>query len=99
MIMIFVLSKLDIFVREPYHFSMSHERVGNRIREVRKRLGWTQAQLAERVGIARVSIVAIEKGHFLPTIETSLRLSQALGVPIEELFWLKETSRKDHDQA
>ncbi len=82
-------------VAKEYTFSMSHERVGNRIREVRKRLGWTQAQLAERVGISRVSIVAIERGHFLPTIETSLRISRALGVSVEELFWLKEEKKDD----
>lgn len=53
----------------------------------------TQAELAEAVGIARVSIVAIENGRFLPTIETALLISQALQVSVEELFWLKENHR------
>lgn len=53
-------------------------------------LGMTQAQLAERVGVARVSIVSIESGRFIPTIETALRISKALGVPIEQIFWLKD---------
>lgn len=69
---------------------MSHERVGNRIRELRTRIGMTQAQLAETVGVARVSIVAIENGRFLPTIETALLVSKALDVPLERIFWLKE---------
>ena len=69
---------------------MIHERVGNNVREIRTKLGLTQAQLAEMVGIARVSIIAIENGRFLPTIETALHISKALGVPLERIFWLKD---------
>jgi putative transcriptional regulator len=69
---------------------MIHDRVGNHIKELRTNLGITQAQLAELVGVARVSIIAIENGRFLPTIETALHISQALGVPIERIFWLKD---------
>lgn len=69
---------------------MTHERVGNRIKEIRSNQGMTQAKLAELVGVARVSIVAIENGRFLPTIETALSISKALSIPIEQLFWLKE---------
>jgi len=69
---------------------MDHEKVGNNIKELRTNLGLTQAQLAELVGVARVSIVAIENGRFLPTIETALCISKALSVPIERIFWLKE---------
>ena len=69
---------------------MIHDRVGNHIKELRANLGITQAQLAELVGVARVSIIAIENGRFLPTIETALHISQALGVPIERIFWLKD---------
>jgi len=68
---------------------MTHKSVGNKIKELRTNLGITQAQLAELVGVARVSIISIEKGHFIPTIETALRISKALGVPIEQIFWLK----------
>ena len=71
---------------------MIHERVGNNIKELRTNLGLTQAQLAELVGVARVSILAIENGRFLPTIETALRINKALGVPLERIFWLKEES-------
>ena len=67
-----------------------HQRVGNNLRELRKSLGWTQAQLAESVGVARVSIIAIENGRYLPTIETALHISEALGVPVERIFWLKD---------
>lgn len=69
---------------------MAHDRVINRLRELRNIAGMTQAQLAERVGVARVSIVAIENGRFLPTIETALLIGKALNIPVEEIFRLKE---------
>jgi putative transcriptional regulator len=64
--------------------------IDNRVREFRTELGMTQDQLAERVGVARQSIISIEKGYFLPSIETALRLSAALNVPVERLFWIKD---------
>ncbi|HEX6032965.1 MAG TPA: helix-turn-helix transcriptional regulator [Anaerolineales bacterium] len=72
---------------------MAHDRVENRLREIRTSRGMTQAELAEAVGVARVSIVAIETGRFLPTIETALLISSALKVPVEDIFWLKEDHR------
>jgi DNA-binding XRE family transcriptional regulator len=69
---------------------MTHRRVGNSIKELRTKLGLTQAQLAELVGVARVSIVAIENGRFLPTIETALHIGKVLDVSLERIFWLKE---------
>ena len=72
---------------------MAHKTVGNKIKELRSGLGMTQAQLAERVGVARVSIVAIETGRYIPTIETALRISKALGVAVDQVFWLKDDSK------
>ena len=69
---------------------MTHKNVGNKIKELRASLGMTQAQLAELVGVARVSVVSIETGRFIPTIETALRISKALSVPIDQIFWLKD---------
>jgi putative transcriptional regulator len=74
---------------------MSHRTVANRVKELRTDLDLTQADLADQVGIARVSILAIEKGRFIPTIETALRISQALGAAVEDIFWLKDESNED----
>ncbi len=68
---------------------MQHDKVNNKVKDLRTNMGLTQAQLAEKVGVARVSIVAIESGRFLPTIETALQVSKALDSPIEKIFWLK----------
>jgi len=74
---------------------MTNKNVANRVRELRTGLGLTQAELADMVGIARVSILSIEKGHFIPTIETALRISQALGAAVEEIFTLKGEKNED----
>jgi len=69
---------------------MANNIIKNRVREIRANSGLTQEQLADLVGVARQSIISIEKGHFLPTIETALRISAALRVPVEHLFWIEE---------
>jgi putative transcriptional regulator len=71
---------------------MGHPRIGNHLRRLREERGLTQEQLADLVGLSRQSIISIERGRFIPSIETALRLSLALNVPIEELFWLKDQS-------
>ena len=63
----------------------------NRLRELRRQQGLTQAQLAQAVGISRQSIIAIEKSKYKPTIELALKLARALSCPVEELFWLQES--------
>ena len=50
----------------------------------------SQADLAEKVGVSRQTIVAIEKGNYNPSVELALRLSTALGATVEELFQLEE---------
>ena len=72
---------------------MVHKSVGNNLKEIRTKLGITQAELADQVGVARVSIVAIENGRFIPTIETALRISRALNVSLEKIFWLQENNQ------
>jgi putative transcriptional regulator len=72
---------------------MPHKSVGNNLKEIRSKLGMTQTELAEQVEVARVSIIAIENGRFIPTIETALRISQVVNVPIEKIFWLRENDK------
>ena len=69
---------------------MKDNKIGNNLKALRANLDLTQAQLAEMVGVARVSIVSIETGRYIHKIETALRISKALGVPIEQIFWIKD---------
>ena len=50
----------------------------------------TQQNLAEKVRVARQTIIAIEKGTFNPSVKLALKLSQVLGAKIEEMFALED---------
>jgi putative transcriptional regulator len=66
------------------------ERLRNRMREERERLGFTQAELAERVGVSRKTVNTVENCVFVPSTVLALKLSRALGKPVEALFWLEK---------
>ena len=50
----------------------------------------TQQDLAEKVGVTRQTIIAIEKGSFNPSIKLALKLSNVLNVKLEDLFYLED---------
>jgi putative transcriptional regulator len=64
--------------------------VRNDVRAVRARRGLTQQDLAQATGLTRQSIIAIEKGRFVPSVHTALLLACALDVPVGDLFWLAQ---------
>jgi len=64
--------------------------LGNRLREARGARGWTQAQLAERVGVSRKTINTVENRVFVPSTVLALKLASALETSVETLFFLAE---------
>lgn len=60
----------------------------NRLKEARTEAGLTQAELAERVSVSRKTVNTVENGVFVPSTILALRLSKALGMKVEELFYL-----------
>ena len=66
------------------------DRLANRLREERTQLGWTQAELAERVGVSRKTINTVENGVFIPSTLLALRLAAALGKSVEQLFYIED---------
>ena len=46
----------------------------------------TQASLAERVGVTRQTIVAIEQGRYSPSLEVAFRIAAVFGAPLEQVF-------------
>lgn len=50
----------------------------------------TQQQLAEKAGVTRQTIVAIEKGNYSPSLELAFRIARAFNVPLEEVFFLED---------
>lgn len=62
-------------------------RVSNSIRSLRFALHeMTQAELAERVGVTRQTIIAIEQGKYSPTLEMAFQIARVLRVPLDEVF-------------
>jgi putative transcriptional regulator len=61
----------------------------NRLREVRDQRGWTQAELAARVGVSRKTINTVENRVFTPSALLALKLAEALEEPVEQLFWIE----------
>ncbi len=49
----------------------------------------TQQQLAERVGVTRQTIIAIEKGAFNPSVKLALKIAAVFGITVEKLFQLE----------
>ena len=62
-------------------------RVINQIRRLRFETGeMTQAELAERIGVTRQTIIAIEQGRYSPSLEMAFQIANALNVSLDEVF-------------
>jgi putative transcriptional regulator len=62
------------------------EIISNKVNKYRTEAGLTQEQLAEKVGVTRQTIIAIERGNYTPSVLLALKLSVAFKVTVEELF-------------
>lgn len=62
----------------------------NTLREAREARGWTQAQLADAIGVSRKTVNTVENGVFVPSTVVALKLARALERPVEVLFALVE---------
>nr|WP_272920263.1 helix-turn-helix transcriptional regulator [Streptomyces sp. SID5473] len=51
----------------------------------------TQAELADRLGVTRQTVIAIEKGRYSPSLETAFRIARVFGVPLDEVFQYPES--------
>ena len=58
----------------------------NRLRDLRAELGWSQAELAERLEVSRQSVNAIETGKYDPSLPLAFKLARLFSTRIEELF-------------
>ena len=66
---------------------MAQGRIRNNVRRLRFNCSeMTQQQLAEKVGVTRQTVIAIEGGKYSPSLEVAFRIARAFGVPLEEVF-------------
>jgi putative transcriptional regulator len=65
--------------------------ITNQIRSLRLRLGeMTQQELADRVGVTRQTVNAIEGNKYSPSLEVAFRIARVLGVSLEQLFQYRD---------
>ena len=57
------------------------------MKDARARAGLSQQELADKLGVSRQTINAIEKGDYNPTINLCLAICKTLGKTLDELFW------------
>lgn len=65
--------------------------LSNCLRDLRTaRSGMTQQELADRVGVTRQTIIAVEAGAYTPSLALALRIAKVFGKTVEGVFWLEE---------
>ena len=60
--------------------------MNNRVKVLRTERGWSQIELAEKIGISRQSVYAIESGKFDPSLPVAFRIAEQFGMTIEDIF-------------
>lgn len=68
----------------------------NRIRSLRKNLGYRQEDMANELGVTRQTINAIENEKYNPTLELAMRLAKLLQTSVEDLFILEDGKPRGH---
>ena len=68
----------------------------NRLPVLRAERGWSQAALAERLGVSRQTVNAIEKGRYDPSLPLAFKIADVFGLAIEDIF---EYEGAEHEQA
>ena len=58
----------------------------NRLKEIRESTGWSQGELARRLGVSRQTINAVETDKYDPSLPLALRMAKLFGVTVPELF-------------
>ncbi|UUX49866.1 helix-turn-helix transcriptional regulator [Nisaea acidiphila] len=58
----------------------------NRLRVLRAERRWTQADLAERLGVSRNSVNAVENGKYDPSLPLAFRIARLFGLKVEDIF-------------
>lgn len=58
----------------------------NRVKEHREVRGWSQGELAKRLGVSRQTINAVETDKYDPSLPLALRMAKLFGTPVETVF-------------
>jgi putative transcriptional regulator len=64
-------------------------KIQNKVKDMRSARGWTQEELAGKVGVSRQSINSIERERYVPSLELALTFAKVFGCSMEDLFGLE----------
>ena len=70
-------------------FKHMREYINNSVGELRKEKDVRQEDLAKAVGVSRQTIIAIEKGNYIPSLLLGLKIAKFFKKPVEEVFTYK----------
>jgi putative transcriptional regulator len=74
-------------------------KVTNAIRSLRFANGeMTQADLADRIGVTRQTIIAIEQGRYSPSLEMAFQIARVFDVPLDSVFQYPDSEATQHDK-
>lgn len=62
------------------------ESISNTVYEMRAKKGLTQEELAEKTGVTRQTIIAIEKGNYTPSVLLAIKIANVFKISVEDLF-------------
>ena len=62
----------------------------NRLKVLRAENDWTQEMLADRLGVTRHAIMAIEAGKYNPSLPLAMKIAALVKQPVEQIFTLEE---------
>ncbi len=65
------------------------EYINNKVYELRKDKGVTQEEFAKALGVSRQTVIAIEKGNYIPSLLLGLKIARFFKKPVEEVFTYK----------
>lgn len=65
------------------------EHITNRVFELRKEMEVTQEDLAKKVAVSRQTIIAIEKGNYIPSLLLGIKIARFFKKPVDEVFTYK----------
>lgn len=65
------------------------ETIENSIESLRKKKGYTQEALAQAVGVTRQTIIALEKGNYIPSVLLAMKIARFFKEPVEKIFKIR----------
>jgi putative transcriptional regulator len=60
--------------------------MNNRLRVLRAERDWSQAELADLIGVARQTVVSLEAGKYAPSLPLAFKISKVFGQRVEDIF-------------